>query len=90
MCLFGGGSAPAPRPAPMPMLPPQPPIIVRAPEPTPAPIEEAGPEQSAPAMAGGNKANKSLALRIRRPSNAQVSSPINLGAAKVGLNSGTK
>jgi hypothetical protein len=85
MCLFGGGSAPAPRPAPMPMLPPQPPIIVRAPEPTAAPVEEAGPKQSAPAMAGG-KTNKSLALRVRRPSNAQVSAPINTGAKKVGLN----
>lgn len=89
MCLFGGGGSPVPRPAPTPMPPPQPPIIVRAPEPTVAPIEDAGPGQSAPAMAGG-KSSKSLALRIRRPDNARVSPPINLGAAKVGLNAGRK
>jgi len=88
MCLFGGGSAPPPPVYAPPPPPPAPPIIVRAPEPTPDPTADAGPSQSAPAMAGGNKTRASYSLRIRRPGNAKVSAPINVGQSKVGLNIG--
>ena len=80
MCL-GGNSSPSPMP-PMPAPPPpQPVVIVQPPEVTPEPTRELGPEQQAPAMAGGNRTGaKRAALMIKRPKNANVSPPVNTTA----------
>lgn len=85
MCL--GSTPPMPVMPPMPAPPPpEPVVIVQPPAPTPKP--DTGPSQQAPDLAGGKQVSSARkSLMIKRPSNANVSAPINT-TANVGVNLG--